>query len=312
MADWGEVPESAEGAARQPVRPVVVGVDGSPSSEEALRWAADAAAQRSLPLVIVSAARPKPAVVSEAGLGAARLLDRAETEARRGRPDLVTSTRFVGETSSNALIEASETASLVVVGSRGHGGFHDLMLGSTSLHTAMHAQCPVAVIRPTQLATAASEQSAGRILVGVDGSPRSQPALHFAFDHAERTGLGVTALHAWQGAITTDPIAITYGPGTDEQQRQAEQELADAVAPWLRRYPQVDVRRVTVEMSPADALVRQSMGANLVVVGSRGLGGFAALVLGSAGHALIHHSGCPVVITHPSPALSFGEEPDTP
>jgi nucleotide-binding universal stress UspA family protein len=200
----------------------------------------------------------------------------------------------------------------VVVGNRGHGGFHDLLLGSTSLHTAMYAHCPVAVIRPSKLATADSEPSAGRIVVGVDESPRSHSALHFGFDHAERTGLGVTAVHAWQGAITTDPIAITYGPGTDEQQRLAEQELADAVAPWVRRYPQVDVRRMTVEMSPADALVRQSMGANLVVVGSRGLGGFAALVLGSAGHALIHHSGCPVVITHPSPAPSFNEKDDTP
>jgi nucleotide-binding universal stress UspA family protein len=295
-------PGDMDGSVEFVRRPVVVGVDGSESSDRALRWAADAAAQRLFPLLIVCAAWPRPGGgEAEAGSSAARFLERAEVDARLGRPGLDISTRFVADTSTNALIDLSDIASLVVVGNRGHGGFHDLLLGSTSLHTAMYGHCPVAVIRPAKPATVESAPSVGRVVVGVDGSPRSDRVLAFAFDHADRTSHDVTAVHAWQGPLTADPVAMVYVPASEEQRQRAERVLIDALAPWRERYPQVDVRGVTVEMPAAAALVQQSMGADLVVVGSRGVGGFTALVLGSAGHALIHHSGCPVIITHPRP-----------
>lgn len=277
--------------------PVVAGVDGSPSSLEALRWAAESAAQRGLPLAIVTAT--EDGWGEEAQAQGERVSREAGRLAREARPGLDVDARFTADNPAHALIEASYNASLVVVGSRGHGGFHDMLLGSTSLHTAMHARSPVAVIRPRSAEPAPGSESAGRVIVGVDGSKRSAAAIDFAFDEAARTGRGVTAIHAWQGPITAGTLGMMpYVPGNAEQRESEVGLLDNTLRPWLSRYPRIDVHKLTPQMSPAAAMVRQSMGAHLAVVGSRGLGGFSGLLLGSTGQALIHHAGCPVVIVH--------------
>lgn len=247
--------------------------------------------------MIVHAA--EDADVEDVKVHADHLLQQAQRTAAESASILDIRTRFVADNPAHAMIEASYNATMVVVGNRGHGGFHDLLLGSTSLHTAMHARCPVAVIRLRLPADETSADAAERIVVGVDGSKRSAVALDFAFAHAERTGRGVTAVHAWQGPITAGTVGMMpYVADSQEQHQHEEQLLSNSVRPWLRRYPQIDFRKVSLQMSPAAALVRQSMGAHLAVVGSRGLGGFSGLLLGSTGQALIHHAGCPVVIVH--------------
>ncbi|MEV4410499.1 universal stress protein [Catellatospora sp. NPDC049609] len=284
--------------------PVVVGVDGSPPATVALRWAADEAALRGLPLKIAYVSEdPAPregTSTEDVALTSAghKVTDHAMAEVRELHPDITLTTQVLRDDPAHGLIRESETASMVVVGSRGHGGFHDLMLGSTSLQVAMHAKSAVAVVRPPATPEKAGIGAVGRIAVGVDGSPQSGTALAFAFDEAERRGCGITAVHAWMGPITTGAAGMPFVYDVDTLRDQEETVLDTALAGWRDRYPDIDVRLMTVETSAAAALTEQSMGALMVVVGCRGLGGFTGLLLGSVSQALIHHAGCPVVVAH--------------
>jgi nucleotide-binding universal stress UspA family protein len=233
--------------------PIVVGVDGSASANRALTWARDTAARRGLALRIVQAES--------------------------------------GQHPAEVLIAASDEASTVVIGHRGHGGFHDMLLGSTSLHTAMHARCPVAVVRPF----ATSPQT---IVVGVDGSDYSECALEYAFTEADLTRYPIVAVNAWQGDITAGSMGLPYVYDPIDRQNQAEKLLAETLEPWRDRYPGVTVHTEVVQLPASAALVERSYGAYLAVVGCRGLGGFTGMLLGSVGQALIHHAGSPVLIAH--------------
>jgi len=142
---------------------------------------------------------------------------------RTDHPDLTIATDVVIDDAAHALIAMSDTATLVVVGHRGHGGFHDLVLGSTSLQTAMHAHCPVAVIRPAT-DPPPDAPSPGRIVVGVDDSDRAQATLTYAIGYAELHHLPVTAVQAWQPPVAAGPVPTMFlppdpGPGLDPRRR---------------------------------------------------------------------------------------------
>jgi nucleotide-binding universal stress UspA family protein len=189
------------------------------------------------------------------------------------------------------LLEHARHAQLVVVGSRGHGDFSALLLGSTSLQVAMHAPCPVIVVRWPRPG-AVSGPSVGRIVVGIDGSELSESAVAFAFDEADRRDVGLTALHAWESPL---PEALP----THEWQAVEDEEralLAERLAGWGEKYPDVDVDHRVVRGDAIANLVAESVGAELTVVGSRGAGGFRGLVLGSVSHGLLHHAGSPVAV----------------
>ncbi|GHJ44553.1 universal stress protein [Catellatospora sp. TT07R-123] len=289
----------------EPAGPIVVGVDGSPAATEALDWAAAEAQLRGLPLRLVYAGDdPGPRLGDDAdreavGSAAQDVAEHAAQRVRTQHPDLAVEAVVVRDDPAHALIRESDTAWMVVVGSRGHGGFHDLMLGSTSLQTAMHANSCVAVVRPAARASRQPVGEApGRIVVGVDGSAESDVALRFAFDEAQRRGCGVTAVHAWLGPITTGAAGMPFVYDMDTLRAQEESVVETALAPYREQYPHVETHRMTVESSAAAALTEHSMGAALVVVGCRGLGGFSGLLLGSVSQALIHHAGCPVVVAH--------------
>ncbi|WP_144126667.1 universal stress protein [Catellatospora sichuanensis] len=275
--------------------PIVVGVDGSTSADLALRWAADEARLRHVPLRlvhVVDSPGPRGAygyLTDDVTCFGADLLARAkELIADRQVP---ATAAVVCDGAAHGLIRAAADATMLVVGSRGHGGFHDLLLGSTSLQTAMHAACPVAVVRPR--AADAGEQ--GRIVLGTDGSPRSAAAARVAFEEARLRRTGLTVVHAWRGSL---PEATAGLSEEDAYEVKAWMVLNDAIAPWVSRYPDVPVRKVLRRDSAARTLITESAGAELVVVGCRGRGGFASLVLGSASHALLHHAACPVVVVH--------------
>jgi nucleotide-binding universal stress UspA family protein len=191
-----------------------------------------------------------------------------------------------------------DAVSLVVVGSRGRGGFNELLVGSTSLHTATHARVPVVVVRGDP--TGAEGPETGRIVVGVDGSEAAQDALKVAFEEAELRGVGLTAVRAWKsmffdsagGKGGTVPVQV-------EDETVVPRELTalhDSVAVWRTKHPGVDVREHVVHGDAAWALVEAGRGAEMLVVGSRGRGGFRSLLLGSVSHALLHHATCPVVV----------------
>jgi nucleotide-binding universal stress UspA family protein len=138
--------------------------------------------------------------------------------------------------------------------------------------------------------------------VGVDGSPASDSALGFAFEEASLRGTGLTVVHAWTMPVSTGPgdiLPLVYD--IDEVNAEETRLLAETVAGWQEKYPDVRVHRVVAHGAPAHELVQRSAGAELLVVGSRGRGGFRGLLLGSVSQAAIHHAQCPVAVVRTQP-----------
>ncbi|MGH3333176.1 MAG: universal stress protein, partial [Nocardioidaceae bacterium] len=190
-----------------------------------------------------------------------------------------------------ALIGASEGADAVVVGARGHSMLSGVLLGSVSQHVARHAACPVVVTRQPY------DPASTRVVVGVDGSGGSLRALEFGFEHADRTGASVTAIHAWRNLSRGGGAGMGYplDSFTDEVQA-SERILAESVAGLAERYPDVPLAQEAIPVPPNRALADASQSAALLVVGSRGLGAFAGLMLGSISQSVLHHAQCPVAV----------------
>jgi nucleotide-binding universal stress UspA family protein len=145
--------------------------------------------------------------------------------------------------------------------------------------------------------TMSSGRPGGRIVVGVDGSESSRAALAWAVREAALTGATVDAVHAWQV-----PVPYGYGYGyamilpVPDLEQAAGQVLDKAVAEVADLAPGVEIRTVIVEGNPARALLDAAKDADLLVVGSRGHGGFAEALLGSVSQHCVHHADCPVVV----------------
>jgi nucleotide-binding universal stress UspA family protein len=286
-----------------PSTPVVVGYDGSSSSHDALRWATTEAVRTMAPLRIVEAfelvvySRPSPGhTVPLEALRTARGkgLSAVAEIIRLHHPQLHVDTVLAEGPAPEALLEQAEHARLVVLGSRGLGGWSGLLAGSVAVQVTTHAHCPVIVI-PADLRPHAHEGPT--VVVGVDGSKASAAAIEFAFDQAEALHAQVIALHAW-----TTPF-LTYADGAsmlgfDADKVTTEMRLlvAESVAGPAAEHPDVSVTTELVSGSPAQALIRRSESADLVVVGSRGRGGFTGLLLGSVSQNVLHHSQCPIAI----------------
>lgn len=290
---------------RQAHRPVVVGVDGSPSAERAVAWAAAEAARRGVALRAVTAfgwpseQRARQVVIGEPYRDqllaeARRRLEEAAAIAGKAAPGLEVTTQVEVGSPITALGSEARGAQLVVLGDRGLGGLAGLVLGSVAVGLAAHAASPVVIVRGERTA------AEGTVVVGIDGSPVSEAALAFAFDAASAREADLVAVHAWW------PTAVdkSLGPMMDWEAVAVEETavLAERLAGWGQKYPDVTVRRETVRDTPARALVRASRDAQLVVVGSRGRGNAAGLVLGSVSHGVLHASHCPVAIVRPETA----------
>lgn len=270
--------------------PVVVGVDGSDESLAAAAYAALLADRRRTSLALVHGYlhpvgygalgfNPYSVVLPDPRVDAANMLEKVAATVRADHPRLEVTHRQVALGGASALITESRGAAAVVVGHRGLGGFAELLLGSTGSQVAAYASGPVIVVRP--------HPAGGPVIVGVDGSAGCQPALEFAFAEAASRDLPLVAVYVHTEVAAADAPA-------------AEALLDAAVAPWAARHPRVPVRRqVWPGSDPEQALVDGSRGASLMVVGSRGRGGFAGLLLGSVSQALVHHARCPVAVVHP-------------
>ena len=285
--------------------PIVIGYDGSPGSRSALQWAAVAAYRAMVPLRIVEAfeiviiTRPSPGqVVPLESVRKARQtgLDQVAEDIRTQYPGLRVDTSLVGGAAPRTLVEAAQDARLVVLGSRGLGGWSGLMVGSVAVQVTTHAECPVVVV-PHDLRARAHEGPT--VVVGVDGSKVSAKAIDFAFDQAETLHAKVEAVHTW-----TSPF-LTYADGAsmlqfDEEKIREEARLlvAESVAGAAAEHPDVEWSTELAMGSAAQALVRRSESADLVVVGSRGRGGFTGLLLGSVSQSVLHHTHCPIAIVH--------------
>jgi nucleotide-binding universal stress UspA family protein len=285
---------------------VVVGVDGSVSAQGALAWAAAEAASRHCPLRIVHAfswpmiGNPLDmAFVGDMNLGlqsaAEGILIEAEAHARGLAPDIkVTANLFIGPAAPTLLNEARD-ADLVVVGSRGVGGFRGLLVGSVSATVAAHAPCPVVVVHPHGDGTAFPASPTGRIVVGVDGSEISSAAIRFAFQQATRRHIGITAVHA----ATPTRLHPSLRVPADIVDQLDRQLFAEAMESKRVLFSAMDVQTKLVHAHPAQALIDASAGAELLVVGSHGRGGFTGMLLGSVSHAVLQHAACPVAVVRP-------------
>ncbi|MFC5748298.1 universal stress protein [Actinomadura rugatobispora] len=279
---------------------VVVGYDGSDAGVRALDWAAAEAGARGVPLTVVhvwelNVGSSMGMPVVDLRTVAQETLENGVGHLRETAPDLEVKPVLERGTPAARLIEAGSHADLIVVGSRGWGGFTGLMLGSVGAHLAAHAPCPVVVVRGEPEPEPAPEQGPARVVVGVDGSPGSRAALALAFTEADAHGAPLTVLVAWEDARPDDLPPLVDAEGLREA---AETRLEQLLIPGRERHPAVDVRTQVVEGAPREVLMRASSGARLLVVGSRGLGGVRGLLLGSVGHALVHHALCPVAIFH--------------
>lgn len=285
--------------------PIVIGYDGSPGSISALRWAAAAADRAMAPLQIVEAfeivivSRPSPGkIVPLEAVRAARQtgLDAVAAGLREQHPGLRVETSLVGGSAPKTLVDAARDARLMVLGSRGLGGWSGLLVGSVAVQVTTHAECPVVVIPHNKRSHAAEERT---VVVGVDGSKASANAIDFAFDQADSMQAQVVAVHAW-----TSPF-LTYADGAsmlqfDEEKIHEESRLlvAESVAGAAADHPDVKWTTELAMGSAVQALVRRSASADLLVVGSRGRGGFTGLLLGSVSQSALHHAHSPIAVVH--------------
>lgn len=286
---------------------VVVGYDGTTASEGAVRWAATEAERLGSPLtVLYSADVPAGRAWPLRGMSTARNLEavssrmakKGATVARSEHPDLrVGATGAVG-VAAGELIARSAGAALVVVGGRNRAGGHAGGVGSVSFAVTMHSLCPVVVVPE---GTDRHPGTSAPVVVGVDGSRAADTALDLAARLAFSWSAPLHVLSAWQ-APAREPWALAFdgGGALAEAATLARQGAGDDVARAVARVreaaPDLDVTGRTVEGVAADVLVEASWEAGLVVVGSRGHGGFAGLVLGSVSHAVVQQTASPVAV----------------
>ena len=287
-------------------RPIVVGVDGSTSALHAARWAADVAAARHLPLRLVFASNcyafgytgalaPPQSYFDAMQTGGEQLLAAAEAEIRLRHPDLVIAVDLQTAGPIPTLVEQTDDARMLVLGSRGSGGFHGILAGSTAVALVAHGHCPVAVVRGA--GEDAAPPSEGPVVVGVDGSPTSDAAVAAAFDEASWRGAELVAVHSWLEYTSDTSLPDRFDAEWTALEQREEELLAERLSGWQEKYPDVAIRRVLARGKPVERLMEHA--AQLIVVGSRGHGGFTGMLLGSTSQALIYHAGCPVLVVRP-------------
>ena len=287
-------------------RPVVVGIDGSEAALAALDWAVGEAVERHRRLRVVHVfvwplfdhvpLGPLPAGPPSSGLRAAAqgILDEAERRASMLSPGLTVEGTIRTGTAGPAMLAEAEDAELVVVGSRGLGGFAGLVLGSVSSLLAAHASCPVVVTRA--LTPHRGRPAGDTVVVGVEDLETSAATIEFALAEASRLGASLTLISC------LPPGSAIYGvPLLSEEIVTTQRELLTAAAnEWQQKFPEVAIKDELIRGTPAQTLVNASKTARLVVVGARGSGGFAGLRLGSVSQQVLHHAASPVAIVHHS------------
>lgn len=278
---------------------VLVAVDGSAESEAAVRWAAEEAAMRQLPITLMHVVVPVvvsyPVRYLKAGYQRSQeehgesVLDSASKIAQQATDtDLIIQREVRHGGAATELISASKNAALTVVGSRGLGAVGAGLLGSVSRGLLHYSTQPVAVIRAHE----GRPERSLPVLLGIDGSPASEAATALAFDEASQRGVDLVALHGSSDLST----AMPGGPERDIYEQEGADILGERLSGWLDQYPDVRVSRKIVPDQPAHWLLEESKRAQLVVVGSRGRGGFKRLLLGSVSTTVTESSTTPVIV----------------
>lgn len=289
---------------------IVVGYDGSPHSEVALDWAAAEAEQRGLPLSLICLVDFVGMFPGMPGTSTwpSRLEKKAQEVVQQGverAKKIAESVAVQGFTRPNqaagALIDLSREATLVVVGTRGRGAVAGAAFGSVAFAVSAYAHCPVVVVRGDGELLSGPKHP---VVVGVDGSSGSDAAVRYASSVAAATGATLSVITAcgssevWVAAEVygqKDPV----GSGFETIAEAAARQVTQAAARIARElHPDLVVTEKAVPGPPVQVLAAATQEAGLLVLGSRGRGGFTGLLLGSVGHGSIHVAACPVVIVH--------------
>lgn len=286
---------------------IVVAVDGSPASTAAAGWAAREAAMRNIPLTVAHAVSTPTATfppvpypeslvtgLEDEGKKAIMHAMKVAEDAMPAERAVPIGRKLVYAAPTPALLKMSDTAEMIVVGSSGRGPLARGLLGSVSSAVVRHANCPVAVVRDGEL----PDPRDGYVLLGTDGSPASELATEIAFDEASRRGVDLVAIHAWSDAAVVEVFDIDWPAVEGEAQRS----LAESLAGWQERYPDVCVHRVVARDRAARHLIDKADGAQLVVVGSHGRGGLSRMLLGSVSNAVLHAVRVPIIVARPPSA----------
>lgn len=282
---------------------VVVAVDGSPESYVAVRWAAKHAAMRRDRLTIVTVVTREYLYIRDP-----ETQDRVHQWQRHHGEAVLRRAQHVAEDTVGAgvlpeictdlifgkpvplLADMSKEFRILVVGRRGLGTFDRLVLGSVSSGLVHYAHSPVAVIHEVP-----HLDRDDPVIVGIDGSPVSEPAIALAFDEASHRKVPLVAMHAWVDVLDTAPEFDWRA-----EREQANELLGERLAGWQEQYPDVSVVRKLVKGNPGRWLIEHSRHAQLVVLGSHGRGGFAGMLLGSVSRSVVQAAHSPIIIVRPS------------
>lgn len=286
--------------ARAPTNAIVVGIDASVDGDRAVTWALALAARTGQPVhfehVLDTSYVPEvdPSTLETWAAAGRALLDSAVAQAEQVPGVRATShLADTGLAPAAALAAASQDTAMLVVGARGHGGYAGLLMGSVSQHVARHASCPVIAVRRP------SAPDETRVVVGVDPSEGAEVALGLALQLASDVGAPVTAIHALRApAMYGVGVALPLPTDTGQAIIDAERAFAEQLAPWRAKFPSVTLTSEVIPGHPTAVLTDASEHAALVVVGRRGLGAFAEMLLGSVSQSVLHHAKCPVAVAH--------------
>jgi nucleotide-binding universal stress UspA family protein len=280
---------------------MVVGVDGSSNSEQALAWALDHAPARDAAVEAVHAwqvfstgnfqgiTATDHDVLEQA---AAAVLEASVERATAGHPRTRIQRVLVPGAPATALLEQSRDADLVVVGSRGRGGFSGLLLGSVSHQVVQHAPCPAVVVPD-----GTDEPRKGRVGVGGDDSDGARAALAWAVQWAASDGAEIDVVLAFDSQLAWIDVGSDYeAQWLANARAKAESVLRDIVDDVVPEGRRAVVHQVVEEGSAARVLLDRGKDADLLVVGSRGRGGISGLLLGSVSQRCTEHSHCPVAV----------------
>ncbi|MEV4471849.1 universal stress protein [Nonomuraea sp. NPDC049504] len=270
---------------------IVVGVDGSTPATAALEWAAADAQRRGLSLRVVHVCE-QSSCGGEAAEYCARTLAAAAERARELTRDVVASTDRLAGNVIETLIEEAAVADSVVLGGRGLGGFAGLVVGSVGLGVAGHAAGPVVIVRGPSVV------QHDQVVVGYDGSAHSEAAMQYAVDQARAREVRLRVVYAWQAPIYS-PYAVAHQHLVQAVYEEEIRAADEHVTRWREKNPDIRITGEQVAGHPVNALTKAGGTADLVVVGSRGLGGFASAVFGSVSHGVLHHLACPVAVVRP-------------
>ncbi len=281
--------------------PILVAYDGSADAKHALQWAAHESLRSSVPVRVLAVNEILPPTwggVAGMGMGMGVVTEGYVLDSNAVLEEATKALADAGVASATTahrtgavveeLLRAAGSASVLVVGSQGHRAAGEALMGSVSQHVARHATCPVVVVREPHDATAR------RIVVGIDGSSTSAGALDFACRRAEDTHETVVAIHGWHVRAPSTDVWAGAPRSVDVGAR--ERLLAESVAGVREDHPDVRLEQEVVLVAPERCLVDASASASLVVVGSRGLGYFSGLLLGSVSQAVLHRATCPVAV----------------